>query len=240
MPEKNKLPLPLTQNLSSSTLFYFTDSLDYIIDIVKNGFLCRYTFEKLPSVNLGYIAPIKCFCDTPLTLIKPHLSWYGNYGIGFNKSYGFRLGITPVIYIPRYSPIADHITLSNTENILERDPILPYYKRYYGSVIDKNGNETSRRFYDEREWRYFPADGSIELVDSTNKLLIKRKIISYNSNLPKRLKLNLKYLEYIIVDKPTDLKKLLSSLHKIALKKKIVYEDLVSKILTARQIRRDF
>ena len=130
--------------------------------------------------------------------------------------------------------------MSNTENTLEQDPLLPYYKLYYGDAIDRRGNLKKRKFYDEREWRYFPDEGSIELVNSNKKTLIEHKLKNYNLNLPKRLKFNLNYLEYIIINTPNDLKKLLPVLKSVSIKKKITYENFVSKILTTRQIRRDF
>ena len=50
----------------------------------------------------------------------------------------------------------------------------------------------------------------------------------------------MKAIEYIIVDEPKDLKKLLPALKNIAKNNAVTYESLVTKILTARQIRRDF
>ena len=219
----------LTQNLSSSTLFYFTDKLDWVIDSLKNGFLCRYHFEKLPLAQSGYIAPIKCFCDTPLSLIKPHLSWYGNYGIGIDKVYGRENSITPVLYIPTDSPISDELLFLSGENKLGGNPLLPYYKRYEGEVIDKKtGKSSKRRFYDEREWRFFAEGYILDPVDSIDEKKIKTKIDKYNnSNLP-RLKIELDSLEYIIVNSPRDLKKLLPALKEISKSNNVTYESLVS------------
>jgi len=229
----------LTQNLSSSTLFYFTNKLDWIIDTIKNGFLCRFHFEKFPIVRSGYVSPMKCFCDTPLSLIKPHLSWYGNYGIGIDKQYGRKLGITPVFYIHRKSSFIISFRHSILDKSIEQDPLLTFYKRYYGDII-KNKKVKRRRFYDEREWRYIPSSHMPFFFYSYDDGDIDKKLKHFNNKLKIRLTFDLKALEYIIVDTPKDLEKLLPVLKSVSAKKGITYESLVSKILTARQIRRDF
>ncbi|MEQ8811092.1 MAG: abortive infection system antitoxin AbiGi family protein, partial [Imperialibacter sp.] len=66
--------------ISSTTLFNFTDKLDYLIDNLKNGIYCSTIYEKLPARNCGYRVPMACFCDIPLSLISDHFQWYGRYG----------------------------------------------------------------------------------------------------------------------------------------------------------------
>lgn len=82
--------------ISSQTLFNFTDTIEFLIDNLENGFYCHTTFEKLPYGKNGYRVPMACFCDIPLSLIKEHFNWYGRYGIGIKKSYGRELGVKPV------------------------------------------------------------------------------------------------------------------------------------------------
>ena len=76
-------------NLSSTTLFNFTDEFIHLKDALENGFYCGDIYEKLPfGENLGYKVPMVCFCDIPLGMIKHHLSWYGEYSIGINIAKG--------------------------------------------------------------------------------------------------------------------------------------------------------
>jgi hypothetical protein len=231
MSSKNLSDKNLIQNLSSLTLFHFTSKIDYVIDSIVNGFLCRYHFEKFPLVNSGYISPMKCFCDTPLSLIRPHLSWYGNFGVGISKKYGRELGITPVFYLHSESSFMTAFRHSIVDGSIESDPLLAYYKKYF---------DNGRRYYDEREWRYVP-DGDVALFYKNYRINdIDSKLSRLNSSNKIRLKIKTKYIEYIIVDSRKDVGVLLSAFKKIASKKKFFYEELVSKILTVRQIRRDF
>lgn len=242
---KKKSEPILKQNLSSSTLFYFTDKLEWIIDSLKNGFLCRYHFERLPFfLPSGYIAPIKCFCDIPLSLIKRHLEWYGSYGIGIDKKIGIRSGVTPVLYIPDVnSPIKKSIFRSLRSDKLSTDPLLPYYKKYDGEAFNlRTGKMHKLRFYDEREWRYVPKGSKLYVHKNYDEKKVEEVLKTYNGkvNLLPRLKIDLDSLEYILVASPDDLEILLPALKKISTKNNITYENLVSKILTVRQIRRDF
>ena len=43
-------------------------------------------------------APMVCFCDLPLSLIRRHLKEYGHFGIGLDKKWGLKNGVAPVIY----------------------------------------------------------------------------------------------------------------------------------------------
>lgn len=94
--------------ISSTTLFNFTDSVDFLIDNLKNGFLCSKTYEKLPfRNNNGYRAPMVSFCEIPLSSIKEHFDWYGRFGIGIKRPYAReKHGINPVWYLTRESKLA--------------------------------------------------------------------------------------------------------------------------------------
>ena len=85
--------------ISSSTLFNFTDNIEFLINNLQNGFHCGTHYEKLPLKNDGYRVPMACFCDIPLSLIKEHFDWYGKYGIGIKRSYARELGVKPIWYI---------------------------------------------------------------------------------------------------------------------------------------------
>ena len=72
----------IRQNISTNSLFHFTNDITYLIDILENGFQARYCFENISFGNYKFAFPMKCFCDIPLSAIKFHLKEYGQYGIG--------------------------------------------------------------------------------------------------------------------------------------------------------------
>ena len=98
--------------LSSTTLFNFTDSIDFLLNNLKEGFYCCDTFERLPLRNNGYRAPMTCFCDIPLSLINEHFDWYGRYGIGIKRTCARKLGVKPVWYVTSESNLVKSIVKS--------------------------------------------------------------------------------------------------------------------------------
>ena len=99
---ENKIKQDSTyQNLSSTTLFNFTDSYSHLVSNLENGFYCGELYEKLPlkPKAAGYRVAMVCFCDIPLGQIKEHLGWYGNFAIGIRREYARTHGINPVWYM---------------------------------------------------------------------------------------------------------------------------------------------
>ena len=167
-------------NISSNVLFHFTDSRDKLISILTNGFYPKYcpeygrndddddeiSKENSPPV---FAFPMICFCDLPLFLIKKHLSRYGPYGVGMKKSWGMKVGISPVLYFHPTSKTQEPI--SNLFELLgsakdEGDVIIRalvhligYQKSYEGLAWRRNHCTSKIRFYNEREWRYVPPLG---------------------------------------------------------------------------------
>ena len=114
--------------ISSTTLFNFTDSIDYLIDNLKNGIYCANTYEKLPIVSNGYRVPMASFCDIPLSLIKEHFDWYGRYGIGIKRIYAREKGVKPVWYITKENQFIRLLIRKNELTEYERRYLLPYLK----------------------------------------------------------------------------------------------------------------
>jgi len=98
----------MADNVSSSVLFHFTRSMADLRSILKHGFFPHYCLEytlnaydrkaaatRRPPMQA---APMVCFCDLPLSLIRRHLKEYGPYGIGLDKKWGLKNGVAPVIY----------------------------------------------------------------------------------------------------------------------------------------------
>ncbi|MFA6977845.1 MAG: abortive infection system antitoxin AbiGi family protein [Ignavibacteriaceae bacterium] len=166
---------PKTDTISSNTLFHFTNSASSLISILLDEFRPHYCLEDFKFSVEGdepfeLAIPMVCFCDLPLSQIKTHLRLYGNYGIGMNKLWGQKNGISPVLYSYRGSYFFRHIrdiltetsqSLANPNNqSLKYEKrfigILSFIKPYLGPFWRKDNYIPSVRFYDEREWRYVP------------------------------------------------------------------------------------
>ena len=74
--------------ISSSTLFHFTSSIDYIRSILEDEFRPNLSLEDLSCLELQekVAIPMVSFCDIPLSQTKAHMQYYGHYGIGLAKS----------------------------------------------------------------------------------------------------------------------------------------------------------
>lgn len=223
--------------ISSSTLFNFTDSIDHLVDNLKNGFYCHNTYEKLPLKNNGYRVPMACFCDIPLSLISEHFDWYGRYGIGIKRTYARQNGVKPVWYVTSESNLVRNLVKNTDLSEYERKHLVPYLKQFIGNQQYKDGKEKRKKFYDEREWRYIPDNSLVELYFGT-KAQREKTEAKQNGD---RMKLDLNEVEYIIIEKETDVDRMIKELRTIANKdEKLKFESLIAKIMTAKQIERDF
>ncbi len=228
------------QNLSSTTLFNFTNTFTHLANHLENGFYCGDVYEKFPfGLNIGYKVPMVCFCDIPLGQVKEHLVWYGSYAIGIKKAYARKHNVSPVWYIHSNNPVVLKMYRSTNKDELRNSPVLPYLKQYLGNQKDLNKKVRMKKFYDEREWRFIPLQDNFKaeiMIGShaANEAEVeKRKRVT-------RMNLDLHEVEYIIVSKEEEKEKLYPILRKLSLKHKVKYENLVSAIITCSQIRKDF
>lgn len=174
-------------NISSKTLFHFTSKIDYLFNILIDGFYPRYCLERLPFytgqkqdilVNFDYAFPMVCFCDIPFSKIYNHTINYGRYGIGMKKDWAMKLlmKINPVMYYyPHSFTGGSHMFRINILNDLIVDyPDEERLKLAYGSTFQffnflkpyegqfwRNGKLSSDKvnFYNEREWRFTAFPG---------------------------------------------------------------------------------
>jgi hypothetical protein len=229
------------QNISSTTLFNFTDTYEHLVSNLEKGFYCGDIYEKLPFSNkIGYRVPMVCFCDLPLGQIKEHLVWYGSFGIGIKRDYARENGVNPVWYIHKDNPVIKKAYHSKNRVELASSSILPYLKQFLGYQKNLNKEEHLKKFYDEREWRYVPQEPiyPAELMDKGSHLINEEYV-----ELKKRktvMPIDLSKIEYIIVDKEENKIKLYKVLDKLSKKSGVRYENLVSSIITCTQIRKDF
>ena len=236
--------MSLKETLSSSVLFTFTQELDFLLDMLLNGIKPRYSFESFPNNLKHYILPMKCFCDIPLSKTKVHLDWYGNYGLGIRHEKLKKIGVTPVIYVHDTSVKQIIKPLLKNPNA---DKIVALTKKYFGTtyrpVENNKFKRTTRKFYDEREWRYIPSDAKIEWLPSETKieqgLLYAQQQNTENPYLGKAIDLEFQDIEYIIIQDIKELAKLIQVLRN-KFPDELEFQLITTKILTSKQIKKDF
>lgn len=152
----------MTMKPRTTCLFHFTEELDTICKILKEGLWPKYSLEDFEWLNCGksqVALPMLCFCDIPMTRLHDHTNFYGRYGIGFCRDRLISFGVSPVIYLsPEMdSFLKDALRAIRTKADELKDPwftqnlalILAHCKPTKGMV---KGLE--RDYYSECEWRY--------------------------------------------------------------------------------------
>ena len=232
------------ENLSSSVLFTFTPALDYLIDMLVDGIRPRYSFESLPNNSKHYLLTMKCFCDIPLSKTKVHLDWYGNYGLGIRQETLKKRGVTPVFYVHETS--VKEIIKPLLENP-KSEKLVAFTKKHFGTTYrlydDNTYKRTSRKFYDEREWRYVPTNAKLEWFPKNygiqEGLMLARKRNEEQPVLQGSIQINFQDIEYIIIKDLKDVATIRKALRK-KFPDEVDFELLMTKVLTAKQIKKDF
>jgi hypothetical protein len=171
--------MPNQSKISANTLFHFTSSQEYLINILEHTFRPRYCWENPPTSNKAIdttvppalLLPMVCFCDIPLSQIKDHVGTYGRYAIGLTKEWGIENKVNPVFYtIPGTAAsmtlrsIGQEVSSKTnpvdprTENLQKDVAYLSAYTKLYKGKSYRNGTylEGDVIFYNEREWRFVP------------------------------------------------------------------------------------
>nr|WP_315231076.1 abortive infection system antitoxin AbiGi family protein [uncultured Flavobacterium sp.] len=256
-------------NISSNTIFHFSNSAENIFGILKNGFLPKFCLEEFGSdaFNPGKSTPdeaipMTCFCDIPLSQMKSHLEFYGSYGIGLSKEWAKKKGLTPVTYIHKDSTQLKYLRHLNevifhlTKNVkfedwtMDENPMFAlielsaFFKSYEGKMW-RNNKYIKKKFYDEREWRYVPFinDNELEYRLSKEEFLDNIKRATANQLIQEEF--GLKFLatdiKYLIVKTEKEIISLSDSLDRISgIFEKDEIKILKTKIISAEQIVHDF
>jgi hypothetical protein len=137
------------------------------------GFRPRYCLEDTRYLGVDFFAfPMSCFCDIPISRIREHTTFYGEYGLGMTKEWGQKNNLEPLIYTPSTGAVADFI---NYFVGTESDKVHPNDKALYKAIsghFDRmvaltkpltgnmlvGGKAIEKDFYQENEWRYVPKD----------------------------------------------------------------------------------
>ncbi|WP_049537371.1 abortive infection system antitoxin AbiGi family protein [Vibrio harveyi] len=198
----------------SDNLFHFTNSLDVLKLILKNGIYPRYCLEDIEWFGLAndkHIAfPMSCFCDIPLSRISEHTDFYGNFGLGLTKEWGEKNGLNPVIYSPdggvaqgvmKYLFYKASPTNENDQSVYNHGyKLWSLIKPLKGRMVIA-GNLVEKDFYQESEWRYVPPVRDL-ITASTfeeDKEHENEKLIDY------KLQISPNDIRYIFVQSDSDI-----------------------------------
>lgn len=235
--------------VSSNTLFQFAGSIDTIVKILQSGgFWPKYCIEFgwRERLTFDFAVPQCCFCDIPLSAIQSHMTFYGDYGIGMTKDWGIKNGLSPVMYVIPGSHFVKTINAIRqaAKGVEENTRFFAFLKRYKGVNYRKRDGKWEMRqnylYYNEREWRYVPANMATK--DLILKVEDKEKFDS--NTLSQR---TLTYLchfkaddiRYIMVANNEDRIILIEEIMKMSNWSKSEKDLLSSKILTLALIKED-
>lgn len=255
-------------NISSNALFHFTTKAEYLIGILRETFIPRYSYEETKldisaaasGVKKGAI-PMTCFCDISLSQIQNHIKTYGSYGIGMTKEWGVRKKLNPIIYINEGSALANHYLslVNNIRDSLVKDcpegvlklainnlEISNYLKPYSGDFL-RNGKTIKKvKFYNEREWRYIPEiRGDKDIMSVLDKKEFDNELLLAGEN-NKLRKFSLDFepndIKYIFVKDESEIHAMIKALRQIKGSRfdAETIDILSTKILTTKQIDEDF
>lgn len=253
-------------NISSDSLFHFTPKREYLISILEQTFVPRYSFDeiklsdKLERAGFESAIPMVCFCDISLSQINNHIKMYGGYGIGMTKEWGIRKKLNPIIYVNPNSNISESVSelaeniyqaldkhcSEITRNIFdEYMNLVNFLKPYNGNFNRGNKIHKDVRFYNEREWRYVPK---IDFDSVVKNNLCKEEFLNpeilENENqklFEYRLGFKPSDIKYIFVKSENEIHPMMEQLRKIKSRySRKEIDILTSKIITTEQIKEDF
>lgn len=252
-------------NISSETLFHFTNTKDNLTSILENGFrpnLCLENYSFIGETGYETYIPIVCFCDIPLSKIQNHSKTYGNFAIGLSKTWAILHKITPIMYVYKDSPILRHIfDMSNSikPNIEKENTLSPpghlyvllqYMKLYEGKLPRKYNNPDTIKFYNEREWRYVVPYTEVSFlppISIFDKNYEDEDSLKFYKEMNKFTPLTFtpNDIEYIIVSENDEIPHIISDIERIMKDKyKIndenIIKQLIAKVNSIERIRKDF
>lgn len=229
-------------------MFHFIRHREWLLDILeRKAFQARFVYEELPELKQKLGIPMKCFCDIPLGVIKKHMSVYGSYGVGVKKEFAKRNKLSPVIYVHAGSDFLNYFlaNIRSFKTLNTQNSPVPYFKMYDGYVVNKAGKRLKNRFYDEREWRYVPEDADPIDFDGMDEEEIRNGKLDFENDklTSNRGKYTLPFeyrdITYLFVETEKDVAPLIKAIKSLHIKGTIA-DSLITKIITAKQIERDF
>lgn len=210
----------------SSSLIHFTEKLECLKGIIKDGFRFSYCKEEYPGALVNNIKnqekkdfiptncclnenicntvliPMVSFCDIPLTRSNIHAQKYGYYGVGIDRELARNIypQLMPVQYMSseRFRLALNEISMMFTESKSLNSQMVDSVKLIIGTtkVYSTLRKKTNVLCYEEREWRVIHSD------DGKSKwgwgVKDKRTKKAYNNKLHSNS--DLAYLSFIVVE----------------------------------------
>ena len=235
--------------LRSNSLYHFTPKMEYLIDILQNGFWPRYCCEYgWGNEYVNFALPMICFCDIPLSLIEEHTTFYGNFGIGMKRGWALKQKfITPVQYInlksTEYLYIRRCLTKLKNNKLDEGDRrSLCLAKKVSSKVYTKDGIEDDKILYNEREWRYIPEeDENFKIIPIPQNETNYDLDVYSNEFVNKKVKIDIPDIQYLIVPSDYYRDRLIKQLKQVYKNyPEDVLLNIMSRIITVKQILNDF
>jgi Putative abortive phage resistance protein AbiGi, antitoxin len=244
--------------ISTNSIIHYTDSIEKLKSILKEGFKTKYCVEKIMTRGDKLIPgafPMVCFCDIPLSDAKKHLDSYGYYGLGLKKSWASKKGLNPVFYIDKESSISFIVNqqgkrISTQLKTIEVEwkrgfaHICSFLKNYEGPLIRNSESIDDYRFYDEREWRFVPSTDL--LAGRPNVIVVDKYLEAKNTFNEKVADIKLEFefsdITYIIVKREEDVVEITKSLREVyaGICTATALEVLLTRVITVDQIINDF
>ena len=201
---------------------------------------------------------MKCFCDINLHKISEHLSWYGAYGIAFDKKWCLEKGIQAVHYINPKSDLRESFTSAFAEARNTNDDrsenlesyllnTLMFYKPYQGKTYNQSKKKKMCKcMSDECEWRFVPnvSEMGMDQIIYEELSLEEGVIELMNQALTESDTNAVKYtfsdIKYIIVPDADAFEKLVNAIDIIDDVSDFERQRLVSRILVWKDSEGDF
>ncbi len=249
--------------ISSNALFHFTLSMEDIVSTLENGFAARFCLENYSNLfdasgdGFSMAFPMVCFCDLPISQLRSHMDFYGSYGLGMKKEWGIKNGISPVMYMHPGSDTACYIgrLLGYVDDRADKDEAAVFRKclrsvirqiKLYEGFVEKDGQQASKRFYDEREWRWVPY-----VTENDNSDLLSLSGNTYNTlqtrqayekpSAAARLTFEPEDIDYIIVSLESEILQVIDSVVRFGQGfDENTVKILTTRIISAERIRSDF
>lgn len=210
----------------SSSLIHFTEKLESLKGIIKDGFRFSYCKEEYPVALVNNIKnqretnfiptnycpnkkvcntvliPMVSFCDIPLTRSNIHAQKYGYYGVGIDRELARNIypQLMPVQYMSseRFRLALNEISVFFTGSKNTNSQMTDSVKLIIGTtkVYSTLRKKTKVLCYEEREWRVIHSDNGMSKWGWGLK--DKRTKNAYNNRLHSNS--DLAYLSFIVVE----------------------------------------
>lgn len=239
---------------SANSLFRFWTNSRWLFDaIAKNALIPRYYSETVDYLNIDIFQiayPMICFCDINFHKLEDHMKLYGGYGIAFSKQWGIEKGIQPLQYVNKDSILCKDFTKAFRHAISAdyEDPTHNYmqthmyYMKPIQGMMPRDGEDLTKNFTDEREWRYIPNVSEIGLpqavidddmagLENCNATIIDHEICW--------LKFTPNDIKYIIVQTNDEFEKLCNIIDELAVAPD-AKRKLFARIIVWEESKEDF